>query len=188
MTARHPIDERRRAVFLKVLAETGSVTAAAAAATPHSDGGKENRAGYRSFLDLMKRDVEFAAAVDEAKTAALGRVEQAIADRAFAPEQTPIFSRGELVGYRESYRDANTLLLRLAETLAPDRWSPRKQLKGEVQHSHQHRHEHGIVFALAPEHVLLLGKDEQELLLGLLEQLRTRLEAQERDDGRLLEA
>ena len=54
MNGRQPIDDHRRAVFLDVLRRTGSMAAAAAAATPRTDGGKENRAGYRSFLDEMK--------------------------------------------------------------------------------------------------------------------------------------
>ena len=75
MSARRPLDDRRKAIFLRVLAETGSVSAASAAATPHSDGGKEAyRAGYRTFLDETRRDPDFAQAVAEAKQHALGEL------------------------------------------------------------------------------------------------------------------
>lgn len=163
-----PVDERRREVFLQVLRDTGSVSAACAAATPHSDGGRETRPGYRSFLDLMKRDPDFAAEVEEAKNHALGMVERTIADRAFNPEQLPIFHRGELVGYREDRRDANVLLLRLAERLS-DEWSPKKHVKGEVEHRHAH-----AVFMLEIGHLELLTADERERFLSLLSLIEER--------------
>lgn len=169
MTTHRPIDRRRQQVFLQVLRETGSVSGAAAAATPHSDGAKDGRPGYRSFLDLMKRDPEFAREVEEAKNHALGLVEKTIADRAFNPEQVPIFSRGELVGYKEERRDANQLLLRLAERLDPESWSPKKQIKGEVEHKHLHGH-----LVLQLEQLDVLSLDERGQLLSLLDLIEER--------------
>ena len=181
MGSRRRLDERRREVFLETLRRTGSVSAASAAATPHSDGGKENRAGYRTFLDEIKRRPEFAQQVEEAKQHALGLVEETIARRAMTPEKTPIFQKGELVGYRESYRDANQLLLRLAERLSPEAWASKKHIKGEVEHRHEHRV--GIVmFRVEAEDVMLLDDEsERELLIELLSKIN---KLKEENDGR----
>ena len=69
------ITQARKDVFLSVLGETGSRAAAAAAASPHTDGGNGQRPGYETFRDLWKRDPEFALAVEQAEAKALGRVE-----------------------------------------------------------------------------------------------------------------
>ena len=107
--------EDRRQVFLKVLAETGSRSAAAAAASPHLDGGDGDRPGYESFRDLWKRDPEFALKVQRAETLALGRVESEIAKRAFTLDERPIFDRqGNKIGVQTDSRPANQMLLRLA--------------------------------------------------------------------------
>ena len=80
--AKQPISEDRRAVFLEVLRRTGSVCAAASAASPHCDG---DRPGYSGFRDLAQKDPVFSAAVAEAKAKALGKVETTIADMGSNP-------------------------------------------------------------------------------------------------------
>ncbi|MEQ8769224.1 MAG: hypothetical protein RIB60_01810 [Phycisphaerales bacterium] len=172
MSAAHqPMTEDRRRVFLEVLATTGSMQAAAAAASPHCTG---RRPGYETFRDLIRSDPSFAEAVAEARQRALGRVEEEIARRAFAPDERPIFGKdGKLLGVQSDHRNANTLLLRLAERLDPEAWTPKKHLSGTV--SHQHEHSHAVMFALEARHVLLLEPHDQEALMSLLGRLRERL-------------
>ena len=160
--------EERRQVFLKVLAETGSRSAAAAAASPHLDGGDGDRPGYESFRDLWKRDPEFALEVQRAETLALGRVESEIAKRAFTLDERPIFDRqGNKIGVQTDSRPANQMLLRLAERLAPGTWAQRKhhEIDGKISHDHQHS---VSVATLEPTDVLLLEPDEQNELLRLV--------------------
>ena len=160
--------QERRQVFLKVLAETGSRSAAAAAASPHLDGGSGDRPGYESFRDLWNRDPEFLLQVQRAETQALGRVESEIARRAFQLDERPIFDRqGNKIGVQTDSRPANQMLLRLAERLAPGTWSQRKhhEIDGKISHDHQHS---ASVATLEPTDVLLLEPDEQDELLRLV--------------------
>lgn len=174
MSTHRPIDRRRQDVFLDVLRQTGSISGAAAAATPHGEG---DRPGYRSFLDLMKRDPEFAREVEEAKNHALGRVEQEISRRAFTPDERPIFAKdGTLLGVHRDHRNANQMLLRLAERLSDD-WSPKKHVTGEVEHKHLHAH---AVFQLELEHLELLHPDERERFVSLLSLIEERSREPER--------
>ncbi len=158
--------EERRQVFLKVLAETGSRSAAAAAASPHLDGGDGDRPGYESFRDLWKRDPEFALEVQRAELQALGRVESEIHKRAFTIDERPIFDRqGNKIGVQTDSRPANQMLLRLAERLAPGTWAQRKhhEIEGKIDHQHSIS-----VATLEPADVLLLDPDEQHELLRLV--------------------
>ena len=160
--------EDRRQVFLKVLAETGSRSAAAAAASPHLDGGDGDRPGYESFRDLWKRDPAFALEVQRAESQALGRVESEIAKRAFTLDERPIFDRqGNRIGTQTDSRPANQMLLRLAERLAPQTWQQRKhhEIDGKIAHEHQHS---VAVATLEPADVLLLDPNEQGELLRLV--------------------
>lgn len=167
MSTYQHVDERRKETFLAVLAETGSMAAAAAAATPHGYGPRQ---GYATFYQLIKRDPEFAAAVEEAKNAALGHVEAEIRRRAFTPTKRPVFSKGELVGEFEDHRDANQLLLRLAERLDPSSWAQNKkvQVDGKIAHTHT------AVASLTLEHLDLLDEGERNLLIDLLDKIATR--------------
>ena len=162
------VTAERKRVFIKVLAETGSRSAAAAAASPHLDGGKGCRPGYESFKSQWQRDPEFALAIQEAEQRALGKVESAIAERAFTLDERPIFDRqGNKIGVQTDSRPANQMLLRLAERLAPGTWSQRKhhEIDGKISHDHQHS---VSVATLEPTDVLLLEPDEQDELLRLV--------------------
>ena len=100
------VTEARKEIFLHVLGETGSRTAAAAAASPHTDGGTGQRPGYERFRDLWKRDPEFALAVEQAEAKALGRVEGEIVTEYFGmtvtDDSTPFATAedGFLSGHR----------------------------------------------------------------------------------------
>ena len=162
------VTAERKRVFIKVLAETGSRSAAAAAASPHLDGGKGCRPGYESFKSQWQRDPEFALAIQEAEQRALGKVESAIAERAFTLDERPIFDRqGNKIGVHTDRRTANAMLLRLAERMAPGTWAQRKhhEIEGKIAHDHQHS---VAVATLEPTDVLLLEPDEQDELLRLV--------------------
>jgi hypothetical protein len=163
------VTAERKRVFLRVLAETGSRSAAAAAASPHLDGGKGGRPGYESFKSQWQRDPEFALAIQEAEQRALGKVESAISERAFTLDERPIFDRqGNKIGVQTDSRPANQMLLRLAERMAPSIWTQQKhhQVDGKIAHDHQRSSV--SVATLEPTDVLLLEPDEQNELLRLV--------------------
>ena len=168
------VTEARKEIFLRVLSETGSRAAAAAAASPHPDGGNGQRPGYETFRDLWKRDPEFALAVEQAEAKALGRVEAEIVNRAFTLDERPIFDRqGKRIGTQKSSNAANQMLLRLAERLAPETWARRS--KTEVQgHLVHHEGASVSIAVLEPTDVLLLAEDEQDQLLELIGKIEQR--------------
>ncbi|MEM9066584.1 MAG: hypothetical protein AAGB51_13965 [Planctomycetota bacterium] len=188
---RRPIDDKRRRVFLKVLAETGSVAAAARAATPHSKA-KDGRAGRRSFEQLAERDPIFAAQVEEAKSHAIARVEEAIMERAFQPDERPIIDKeGNVVAVQTDRRNANAMLLRAAEALAPERWAPKKNISSDVRHSGQvaHAHLHAAVrpgvLEIDINDLHRLPAERADLLIEIIGELR---EATEVEETKRLEA
>lgn len=171
-----PVTDERKRIFIDVLSRTGSMSAAAAAATPHGESA-EGRPGYTSFRDEIKRNPEFAAEVDEAKNRALARVEEAIAERAFTLDEKPIFDKeGRQVGVQVDRRNANMMLLRLASKLDPDSWADRRKIDGSVKHEHEHRHSHGFEFTLRAEHLSLLPEAARHQLVDLLDLIENRLE------------
>ncbi len=175
--ARQPISEQRRRVFLETLAATGSMTAAAQAASPHAQG---ERGAYESFRDLVRRDPQFAADVAEAKAAALGRVEKVIADHALNGVRRPIYQRGELVGHEQVFD--HKLLLALAARLDPE-WSERRrtELAGSVG---VHRDDDSFLSISAAD-VLLLSEPEREMLVTLVQKIG---ELKAPEDGREIQS
>lgn len=178
MRARRPLTDERRQIFLEVLRQTGSMAAACSACTPHSSN-KEGRPGHRTIIDAIRRDPEFAQAVEEAKQHALGLVEEAIAQRSMTPERVPIFAKGEIVGWKESWRDANALLLKRATVLDPDRWTERRRIDGEIKHHHA-----VAAVVLTPQDILMLPKDQREQFIAALELIAERSQKEARHDGR----
>lgn len=175
--SRHPrarLTEARKRTFLRVLSETGSVPAAARAASPHSKG---LRAASSTFHQERARNPEFAQAWAEAEEAALARVEAEIMRRAMTPTRRPVFSKGELVGHTEEYD--NRLLVTLARRLNPEAWSERSRVEhsGTVEHQHAHRH---TVVSLSADDLWLLPDDRRDALLGLLGELADAREAADR--------
>lgn len=161
-SARQPISDERKEVFLEVLRRTGSVCHAASSASPHCGG---DRPGYSGFRDLARKDPEFARAVSEAKAEALGQIEAAIAKRAVEGWERPIFQRGQLVGTERCY-DTN-LMLRYASRLDPA-WSEKRQLEveGKVEHNYG-----GVMLSISPDDVLKLEPAEQTQLVALIEKI-----------------
>jgi len=158
---RLPIDERRKQLFLDELQLTGSVTAAARAASPHTVG---HDGGLSGFTSLAQRDADFAASMEAAKERALGAVEKEIHRRAMHPPRRPIWHRGEVVGEYEDRSSSDRLLLRLAEKLNPDDWAPSSCVQTEVDIR-------GVMLAICPEDVLRLEPEEQATFVGLLDRI-----------------
>jgi hypothetical protein len=174
----------RRATFLRVLAATGSVHAAATAATPNpkSSARKGHTPGLSTFQQIRTRDPRFAAEWDKAVAIAIGRVETEVMRRAMTPTRRPVFSKGELVGHTDEYD--NRLLVALARRLNPDDWSDRSK----VEHSGvvEHRLAPGSV-VLAPDDIQLLPAAQREVFYQLLEVMvlrKQRAERVERDAAR----
>jgi hypothetical protein len=168
---RHALTDARKKTFLKVLAETGSPTAAASAATPWS---KHRQGGLASFRDEARRDVEFAAAWERAQQKALAAVEQEIVRRAMQPPRRAVWHKGELVGWTEDRNSSDKLLLRLAARLDPQ-WRERTTVDQNVQVQ-------ATVFAITPQDVLLLAEDERDLLVNLLDKIANIRGEQEEDN------
>ncbi len=158
---RREITEQRRRIFIETLQATGSMCAAARAATPWSRGEK---GGLESCRDLMRRDPTFALEVEEARDAALGRVEAEIVRRAVEGVQRPIFQKGELVGHEPVYSDH--LLLRLAQRLDPSSWTDRQKVEhsGRVEHA-------AVMLQVTAGDILLLPEEKQEVLVTLLSEI-----------------
>ena len=162
--------EERKQKFLEALAESGSACAAARAATPHPTG---RRGGYSSFQALAARDPEFAAAVVEARSRALGKVEDAIMRRAVEGVRRPVYQGGVLVGHERVYSDP--LLLRLAARLDPA-WAERQRVEQT----------HSCALLLEPADVELLNDGDAEMLtrlLGVIAERRAHEESQRRVQG-----
>lgn len=127
----HGLTEARLAMFLRTLAETGSLAAAARKATPWeiAKGG-----GVHEFTEYAEANKDFKAAIETAKDFARGRVEHEIIRRAFTPTLRPVVSKGDIVGYEKKYD--NKLLLEVAKALDPSRWSEKREIKhsGEITH------------------------------------------------------
>lgn len=168
--------EKRKEIFLRVLAETGSVAAATTAATPGAQP-RGNRApgGSSTFYQLRQRDPRFAEAWERAIATALGKVETEVMRRAMTPTRRPVFSKGELVATTEEYD--NRLLVALARRLDPEGWGERSTVehRGEVVH----RLAPGAV-VLMPDDISLLPAAKRDALYELLEALVLRKQDQER--------
>jgi hypothetical protein len=130
-----PMDEARKAIFLNTLAETGSPSAAAEAATPWS---QAKDGGLSAFRALREGDPAFAQAWDRAQSSLLAKVETEITRRAFEPNVKAVYWNGEKIGEELTYD--NKLLLRLARKLDPEGWSEQQKIKIDGKLSTQHNH------------------------------------------------
>lgn len=148
------VTDVRRETFLKVLSETGSFAAAARAASPHS---KDRHGGASTFKQLMQRDPDFAAAVEDARSQALGRLETECVRRAVEGVRRPIYQKGELVGYEDVHSDG--LLMFALRALDPDKYNEKRQveLKGDVTHR-------VVGLMISPQDLLALNDDDRAAL------------------------
>ncbi|MPY73108.1 MAG: hypothetical protein GEU87_02505 [Alphaproteobacteria bacterium] len=169
--AHRPLTAARRALFLKVLAETGCYRSGARAATPHSTG--KASPGVSSFKALENRDATFRAAVDDAIEEAKAAVEMEIMRRGQEGWEEPVFQKGmRVLDIAEDgtakpatiRRYDSNLLLARARSLMPEKYSERKQLEisGTVQH---------VGCLITPQDVAGLSRELQASLASVLRQL-----------------
>ena len=158
-----PVTDARKAIYLEVLRTTGSHAAAARAATPGATSAR--RPGHMTWVDLRRKDPEFAAACDDALQDALGRLEKAAYDRALNGWKRPVYQQGQLVGH-DLVVD-NGLLLRVLSRLDPS-WSPNRNVtvEGSIDHNHQHS-----IAAIGVQDLMHLSEPERDQLLLLLEKI-----------------
>jgi hypothetical protein len=105
-----PVRATARRRFLNVLAETGSVRAAAAAS------GRTRTA----WISLRARDPAFAALWEQAQDAYVELLEAEADRRAVRGEEEPVFSYGKQVGMRS--RTSDSLLMFRLKALRPRRY------------------------------------------------------------------
>lgn len=171
--AHRPLTVARRALFLKVLAETGNYSAAARAASPHAKPGKSAGA-VSSFKALENRDATFRAAVTDAIETAKSLVEEEIRRRGQEGWLEPVYQKGERVydidpetgkqvGATIRRFDTNLLLAR-ARMLMPEKYSERKQLEisGSVTH---------VGCLITPQDIAQLSSHQQHALADVLRTL-----------------
>jgi len=111
---RHP----KKAAFLAAFAETGNVTAAAAAADI-------NRTLH---YDWLEKDPEYAAAVEDARAQAVERMEREALKRAVEGWEEPVFHKGSVCGTVRKFSD--TLLIFLLKGNAPHKYRERHEVTG----------------------------------------------------------
>lgn len=174
-----PADVRRRwNAFREVFRASGSFAAACNAAFPHLDPSIPRAdfhgPGASTVHRWLRRYPELAQEYQADKLAALGAVEAELARRSMLCERVPVFSRGQLMGYREVWRDANALLLRRAARLDPESWATRTQADVRVEHSAPTNDPFSV--ALLAEDVLLLPPERRMLFIELLTEIRNRKE------------
>jgi len=158
-----PFDDRRKALALQVLRETGSIAAAERACSPHC---RSDRPGHSTFQRATKSDPAFALAVEAAKRDALAKIEAFIAKLACGELQEPIYRKdGSLVGFK-TVIDSRVILAH-AQKLSKD-WVPARQVEhtGEIGHRIT-----GAMFVVRPEDVLLLDEPDQQVLVEILKKL-----------------
>jgi effector-binding domain-containing protein len=115
------LDEKRKHIFLRVLAETANLKIAAEAA------------GYRTTAAvnrLRKEDPSFDAAVIEAAEAAADIIESEATRRAVQGIKKAIYYKGEIIDYELVYSDS--LLQLLLKAAKPDKYADRSQQKVDV--------------------------------------------------------
>jgi hypothetical protein len=172
---RGTLTEREFNIACEVYAKTGSKSAAILAIA----GGATDRAGRpsrrRTLDDALRANPEWAARWEEARTLALGRVEQAIAEAAFTVDERPIFdSKGNLLGVQRDSRPRNQMLQFLARKLDPDSWSEKRQLQMSGTVEHKHGPSEGFGLYLTPHDVLLLEDEDRAKFLELITIIRNR--------------
>ena len=155
------LTEGRKRAFLAALRQTGSLRAAARRATP---GNSTAHGPHTTFRDAIRRDPEFAAAVQEALDDALGSLEAEAMRRAVEGYQRPVYQKGQLVGHETVYSD--NMLLTLLRARAPETFSERRDVhvSGAVSHLHG-------ALTIAASDLRLLDEHDRDRLLEVFGRL-----------------
>lgn len=119
--ARGIVTDRRKAIFIRYLAQTGIVgRASTAAGWPR---------GYA--YTLRKEDPEFAKLWDQAVEFSTDALEEAARVRAIEGISKPVYQQKELVGYVTEYSDA--LLIQLLKAKRPNEFRENVSLQADVK-------------------------------------------------------
>lgn len=119
--ARGLITDRRKAIFIRTLAQTGVVSRAATAA------GWPRGHAYT----IRGEDAEFAKLWDQAAEFATDALEEAARTRAIDGVSKPVYQQKELVGYVTEYSD--TLLIQLLKAKRPQEFRENVSLQADVK-------------------------------------------------------
>ena len=156
------VTPERIKTFIDMFARTGSFHAASRAASPHATG---PTFGLQTWRDLIQRDPEFAALCDQARSHALGKVEETIAIHALEGVEEPIYQQGRLVGTKLVFD--HKLLLRLAERLDSNTWAQRSK----IEHSGHVDLDLNTPLSIDPQDLLLLSPYERTTLIDLIRKI-----------------
>ncbi len=160
-----PITEARRRTFLRVLAQTGIMVWAARAASPHS---QDARGAISGFRNLMARDPDFAAQVQEARDEADALLEHTAWLRAVEGVSEAVIQKGEQATLADGTPAVKVVYSdRLLETLLQAR---------DKRFARQHRHEHTghiqhsstSILQISPEDMDGLSHEHREQLKPIL--------------------
>ncbi|MBX3389211.1 MAG: hypothetical protein KF691_07110 [Phycisphaeraceae bacterium] len=171
---RGPLTEREFNVACEVYANTGSKHAAILSISGGATDATGRPSRRRTLEDALRANPEWAARWEEARSLALGRVEQAIAAAAFRIDTRPIFDKsGKLLGVQQDSRPSNDMLKFMAKKLSPE-WRETKQLQIEGTIDHSHTRADGFGLYLTPDDVLHLDGEDRAKFLELLTLIRNR--------------
>lgn len=115
------LDEKRKHIFLRVLAETANAKLAC------------QSAGYRNMAAInraIKNDPGFAEAYDEAMAAAGEFVEAEAVRRAMHGTKKAVYYKGDIVGWEIQYSDS--LLALLLKAAKPDKYADRSKQEASL--------------------------------------------------------
>lgn len=121
LNARQAFSDRRKAIFIRTLAQTGIVGRAATAA------GWPRGHAYT----VRAQDEEFAKLWDQAVEFATDALEEAARTRAVDGVSKPVYQQKELVGYVTEYSD--TLLVQLLKAKRPNEFRENVSLNADVK-------------------------------------------------------
>ena len=175
---RIPITPERADAFLKALRETGSYSAAAAAASPHLAAAGSKTCSVGAFREYARRNPQFAEDVEAAMTEVKGRMEALVLERAMTPDERPIFGKnGALLGVQKDSRPANQMLALWLASHDPGKWAAKQSIKSEVTVTNNDASlTSGAAFIVKPADVLLLDEADRATLIDLLSKLEDRRE------------
>jgi hypothetical protein len=119
------IVEKRRQVFLDLLASNGGNVLKAAMAVGYDDA--------RAMQQYRLKDPEFARQWDEALMASNDVLEAHAIERATVGVEEPVYYQGEVVGTKRVASDG--LLTTLLKARKPDTYSEKREVRGSINHN-----------------------------------------------------
>lgn len=166
-----PLDENRRKIFLAELRRTGgNMSAAAKAASPHSQATTKSKPGFSSFRYLIANDSDFAAEVQEVLAQVRDDIFGVIWKLATQGSQDNVYQKSAQVFNRDGspatvQKWDTKLLLRLAAKLDPS-WNESKNVEHSVAPGA------GAATHFATADLKYLSDGQKSSLLGILRTIK----------------